>query len=309
MVSLETIKQYVSDIHGSILLIGGVILAIIQSLATKKWDAIFSYSIATIIVLLTISLIYLRNASNRQKVLRILGSPYNALVVAVNILMFVFMIAHIGTSVCLLSRRYNASFDETILLSRLEIQRSTLFQVSLITLAGISIILCVIGIFKSRASMRLFLLSCIATFALLSADYAIYNQKPFIKELLLNRMYEKSLDRWNDNDYSTALNDFSRIYAADPESDIADNALGRVSGAFYNQNDYRDAIETSAMQLAKYPKSDIRNDIVITLHWSIYRGCINKLLDRQRVCKAQISERTFGSQIKTATYVSDFIYT
>src|SRR6266545_7974277 len=41
----------------------------------------------------------------------------------------------------------------------------------------------------------------------------------------------------------------------------------------------------------------------------IYRGCINKLLDRQRVSKAQISERTFRSLMKTAAYANDFIHT
>jgi Domain of unknown function (DUF6602) len=40
-----------------------------------------------------------------------------------------------------------------------------------------------------------------------------------------------------------------------------------------------------------------------------YRGCINKLLDRQRVSRVQISERTFRSPMKTAAYANEFIPT
>src|SRR6266511_4916383 len=43
----------------------------------------------------------------------------------------------------------------------------------------------------------------------------------------------------------------------------------------------------------------------LPLSTSLYRGCINKLLDRQRVSKAQISERTFRSLMKTAAYAND----
>src|SRR6266545_3935742 len=42
---------------------------------------------------------------------------------------------------------------------------------------------------------------------------------------------------------------------------------------------------------------------------AIYRGCINKLLDRQRVNKAQILERVFRTPMKTAAYVHEFIHT
>jgi hypothetical protein len=41
---------------------------------------------------------------------------------------------------------------------------------------------------------------------------------------------------------------------------------------------------------------------------SSYRGCINKLLDRQRVSRVQISERTFRSLTKTAAYANEFIH-
>jgi predicted transposase YbfD/YdcC len=39
-----------------------------------------------------------------------------------------------------------------------------------------------------------------------------------------------------------------------------------------------------------------------------YRGCINKLLDRQRFSRVQISERAFRSLIKTAAYANKFIH-
>ncbi len=38
-----------------------------------------------------------------------------------------------------------------------------------------------------------------------------------------------------------------------------------------------------------------------------YRGCINKLLGRQRVSKVQISERMFCFPMKLAAYLHEFI--
>ncbi len=49
--------------------------------------------------------------------------------------------------------------------------------------------------------------------------------------------------------------------------------------------------------------------LVITYDTINYRGCINKLLDRQRVSRVQISERTFRSLMKTAAYANEFIHT
>jgi hypothetical protein len=42
---------------------------------------------------------------------------------------------------------------------------------------------------------------------------------------------------------------------------------------------------------------------------AVYRGCINKLLNRQRVSRVHMSELTFRSPIKTAAYANKFIHT
>jgi hypothetical protein len=46
-----------------------------------------------------------------------------------------------------------------------------------------------------------------------------------------------------------------------------------------------------------------------TFQEAVYRGCINKLLGRQRVSKVQLLEQVFRSLMRTAAYVHEFSHT